>query len=99
MAQQNPQIRLVQMDHTKGLLSAHFSGTRWAIGEYIVFLDSDDELVSRTIVEHAVEKAVSKGADVVHFKTASLTQSAQSSADSTNYLNQQFMKQYSQLDR
>lgn len=50
LAQQNQQIRLVQMDHTKGLLSAHFSGTRWALGDYIVFLDSDDELVSKTIV-------------------------------------------------
>lgn len=75
------------MDHTKGLLSAHFSGTRWAIGDYIVFLDSDDELISKTIVQHAVEKAVSKGADVVHFKTASLVQSTQSQNEPVTYQN------------
>lgn len=73
------------MDHTKGLLSAHFSGTRWATGDYIVFLDSDDELVSKTIIQHAAEKAVSKGADIVHFKTASLVQSTQSQGESTTY--------------
>ena len=85
LSQQNPSIRLVQMDHTKGLLSAHFAGTRWAIGDYIMFLDSDDELISKTIIQHAAEKAISKRADIVHFKTASLVQSAQTQNEPVTY--------------
>ncbi|MBQ6596282.1 MAG: glycosyltransferase family 2 protein, partial [Lentisphaeria bacterium] len=65
-AARDPRIRIVDHDHNKGLLAARVTGIRTAQGQYIQFLDSDDELLP-DILKNVFQTAEEQQADIVHY--------------------------------
>ena len=65
-AGRDPRIRIVDHDHNKGLLAARVTGIRSARGQYIQFLDSDDELLP-DVLKNVFQTAEEQQADIVHF--------------------------------
>lgn len=65
-AAKEPRVRIVHHEHNKGLLAARVTGIRAAAGTYLMFLDSDDELLPG-ILQNAFAAAEKFQADIVHF--------------------------------
>ena len=65
-AARDPRIRIVDHDHNKGLMAARVTGIRTAQGQYIQFLDSDDELLP-DILKNVFQTAEEQQADIVHY--------------------------------
>lgn len=68
LAGQDGRVRVITHEKNRGLLYARKTGLENARGEYIMFLDSDDEFLPQAC-EKAYEAIVSAGADVVQFGT------------------------------
>lgn len=66
-AKRDARIRIVTHEKNGGILAARLSGIAAATGEYVICLDADDTL-DLDIARAAYEKAVSTGADMVHFQ-------------------------------
>ena len=65
-AAKDARIRIVNHERNRGLLAARLSGIRAAAGTYLMFLDSDDELLPG-ILQDAFDAAEKHQADIVHF--------------------------------
>ena len=67
MASDEPQIRVVHQKN-QGLSGARNTGIREATGEYIIFLDSDDEWLLADGIEQLVCKGAKARPDIIMFK-------------------------------
>jgi len=65
-AAKDARVRIVDHECNKGLLAARVSGIRAAAGTYLMFLDSDDELLPG-ILQDVFATAEKHQADIVHF--------------------------------
>lgn len=64
-AERNPRIRIIDKPINEGVDMARFSGLDAANGEYVYFIDPDDWLARRDIIELMVNKADETGVDYV----------------------------------
>lgn len=64
-ANKDKRIRIVDKLYNEGVDKARFSGLTLAIGEYVMFIDSDDWLCDKDILRKMVDKAEGTGADYV----------------------------------
>lgn len=60
----NIQFKLIYHDHNKGIAAVRNAGLKYATGNYITFMDSDD-YVEPDMLEKMYGEAVSKDADIV----------------------------------
>ena len=65
VAGDEPRVRLVEHGHRRGAQAARNTGIREARGEWIAFLDSDDEFLPHSL-ESRLYRAIEEGRDVVH---------------------------------
>lgn len=65
VAANDPRIRLVEHGQRRGAQAARNTGIREARGEWIAFLDSDDEFLPHSL-ETRLLRAIEEGRDVVH---------------------------------
>lgn len=66
-ADKDSRVKIVDRKVNEGVDCARFSGMSVASGDWLVFVDSDDWLLSDDILEKAHSKAIETGADYVEF--------------------------------
>lgn len=66
LAARHPGLRVVTLGSCDGVSAARNAGMRVATGSYVLFVDADDAIDPR-LVEHALSRAVSCGADMTIF--------------------------------
>lgn len=67
-ANQDKRLKVIHSDHNIGTLEARKRGIRQALGDYIMFVDSDDYIESNTC-EELLKIMEEQNVDVVHFGT------------------------------
>lgn len=72
-AARDGRIRIVRHGKNLGLLATRETAVREARGEYVMHLDSDDELIL-DIVEKSYDRARETAADIVHFSALLVTE-------------------------
>lgn len=65
-AEADPRLHVITQEKNSGTLMSRLAGIRAARGEYLMFMDHDDQLEPR-ILERAYRKITATGADIVHF--------------------------------
>ena len=97
-AKKDERIRIVRNKQNLGLLHARFEGAKIALGEYIMFVDSDDFLDSRAC-EFALKASENGYFDVVslgyiHFEeeNGELKELGRLHFENTNYSKEEFFK-------
>lgn len=69
----DPRIHLRQLEHNQGISAASNEGLAMVSGEFVGFLDHDDELVPEALLRVAQEISAHPGTDVVYTDSDKLT--------------------------